>query len=168
MTTYAPLSRNPIPDTKPAVEPGPLVQPAPGTVPGRVLVAYRGRPGSGKTTHADAWVTALRLAGTPAARVSRDDVRAALRRTPGGTPDRSDRVTAVHHAVVARLFEHGIHVVLIDDTHLDEHDLTATADLAQHLRATLHVADLRAVPATRCLGRDTRRRPGHGPAVRQR
>jgi adenylylsulfate kinase-like enzyme len=148
------LAAVPIPDTNPAAEPAREM-----TALGRVLVAYRGLPGSGKTTHADAQVTALRQAGTAAARVSRDDIRATMRLTAGGTPDQPDRVTAVHHAVITRLFEHGIDVILLDDTHLEQGHLSATTDLAHHLGADLHVIDLRTVPLTTCQTRDARRHP---------
>jgi predicted kinase len=152
--TFAPLATTPIPDTNPAAES--ILET---TAPGRVLVAYRGLPGSGKTTHAEAQVTALRRAGTPSARVSRDDIRDSMRVTGGGKPAKPDRVTAVHHAVISRLFEHGIDVILVDDTHLDRKHLTATADLAHRLGATLHVIDLRSVSLTTCLTRDARRHP---------
>jgi predicted kinase len=149
VTTLAAL---PVPDTNPVVEPsGELID------SGRVLVAYRGLPGSGKTTHAEAQVTALRQAGTAAARVSRDDIRASMRLTPGAPADRPDRVTAVHHAVITRLFQHGIAVILLDDAHLEPDHLGATTDLAHHLGAALRVVDLRTVPLSTCLSRDARR-----------
>jgi hypothetical protein len=71
-----PLAASPIPDVEPPVEVSPLPR------SGRVLVAYRGLPGSGKTTHAEARVAALRRAGTSVARVSRDDIWADLRQPP--------------------------------------------------------------------------------------
>jgi hypothetical protein len=117
VTTLAAL---PVPDTNPVVEPsGELIN------PGRVLVAYRGLPGSGKTTHAEAQVTALRQAGTAVPRVSRDDIRASMRLTAGGTPDQPDRVTAVHHAVWEKMTSAGAVLGLL--ARCENHHQTAWA-----------------------------------------
>lgn len=127
----------------------------------RLLVAYRGLPGSGKTTQARARLAGLRRAGVPAARVSRDDVRARSGIPQAGTRAQEAAVTAMHHAAVTGLFEaRRLAVVLVDSTHLDEDHLADTAALAERCGADLEVVDLRAVPVLVCVARDRTRPPG--------
>jgi predicted kinase len=126
---------------------------------GRELVVYRGLPGSGKTTHAQVRVRALRRAGTLAARVGRDDVRDAMRVSGAGNPAAPDRVTVVHHAIVATLFQRGCAVIFLDDAHLAPEHLAAVRVLAQRVGAVLKIQDLRAVPLEVCIARDGARPP---------
>jgi adenylylsulfate kinase-like enzyme len=124
----------------------------------RVLVVYRGLPGSGKTTHANTRLATLRAAGIPAARVSRDDVRRTLGLTPGATTEADERqVTAVQAGLIGLLYRTGVLIVLVDNTTLDEQHLADLARLAQACAADVEITDLRNVPVSTCVARDAGR-----------
>ena len=133
--------------------------PRTGQAPGsRGLVVWRGLPGSGKTTAAQARLGRSRAAGVPTARLGRDSVRAVLGLVPGATTrDEEDQVTAAQHAMIRALWAAGVRVVLVDDTNLTDEPLAALADLARDHGAALEVADLRHVPLAGCVARDATR-----------
>jgi hypothetical protein len=100
----------------------------------------------------------LRAAGVAAGRISRDDVRRALRLVPGATTVADEAaVTAIQHAWIAALFAAGVDVVLVDDTHLTDQRLAVTGGLAASCAATLEVVDLRDVAVDVCVTRDSGR-----------
>lgn len=112
------------------------------------LTIYRGLPGSGKTTHAKAWV-----AKDPAgrARINRDDLRAMLH---GGYRDASEPVViAVRDALIQNLLRSGVDVAC-DDTNLPADVVTHLAALARAVGAGVAVHDLTGVSLEDCVARD--------------
>lgn len=129
------------------------------TPPARgILAATRGLPGAGKTSWALAWQARLTCRGLTVARISRDDIRADLGLNPAATtPDQEATVTVVHHDRIRSALTAGVHVVLVDNTHLADQHLTATLTIGQDCGATTAIADLRGVPIRVCVTHDATR-----------
>jgi predicted kinase len=117
-----------------------------------MLQVMRGLPGSGKSTHAKAWVDENPDAR---ARVSRDDMRLMLH---GGYRNKitEQQVTTACETVAVGLLRAGVDVVT-DDTCLEPRHLRAWKDVALATRATIKVVDLRGVPLEVCLARNAAR-----------
>lgn len=128
-----------------------------------ILRVYRGLPGSGKTTHALAWIAA---APERRFRVNRDGMRHAMLGSPDGGDSRFVRrrlsraqeaaVTVAQHAAAAALLAAGLDVA-VDDTNLNGEHLTAWTMLARNNGAQLDMVDLTGVPVEVCVARDARR-----------
>jgi predicted kinase len=116
------------------------------------LIIYRGLPGSGKSSHAQAWV-----AENPArrARVNRDSLRGMLHGGhQNGTTER--QVTTAGHAAIGRLLAAGVDVAC-DDTNLRQRTVRDLAALARANGADVEIRDLSNVGVEECLRRDSLR-----------
>lgn len=119
------------------------------------LIAMRGLPGSGKSSHALQLLDQAPV-GT-LARLSRD----AYRRMLHGRPRHGDRVcedqvTLAQHAGIERLLSAGVDV-LVDDTNLSLLNLQTLAAIAWRCGAEFVVEDFTHVPLEVCIARDARR-----------
>jgi predicted kinase len=128
-----------------------------------VLYAYRGLPGSGKSTHAAAWV-----AQDPArrARVNRDSLRRMLHggHQSGQAGSTELQVTAASHAAITALLQGGRDVAC-DDTNLRQRVVRELADLARRAGADFTIRDFTDVALQTCIDRDAARDRTVGEAV---
>jgi tRNA uridine 5-carbamoylmethylation protein Kti12 len=118
-----------------------------------VLRAYRGLPGSGKTTAAREWVAA-----DPGsrARVNRDDLRAMVHDGAFIDGVTEPVIRRARDALIRSLLRRGVSVA-VDDTNLPDAVIGYLEQLAQSAKATLEVIDLRDVPLQTCISRDAAR-----------
>lgn len=117
------------------------------------LIATRGLPASGKTTHARAWVDADRA---QRARVNRDDLRLMLDHGVFEKGVTEGRVLAARDSLILGLLGRGLDVIC-DDTNLPQRTIRDLAALAKRAGATLLVEDFTDVPLEECLRRDAAR-----------
>jgi predicted kinase len=128
-----------------------------------VLIITRGLPGSGKTTHARAWVAGDR---EHRARVNRDDIRAMLDEGEFVKGVTEPRILAARDALILGLLAKGLNVIC-DDTDLPQRTARDLARLAKRAGASFNVYDYTDVPLETCIARDTARtdKPPVGEAV---
>lgn len=118
----------------------------------------RGLPGSGKTTHARAWVAEN---PTTRARINRDDLRAMLHnsthiRGSNGQRGTEQAIIAARDAAIVALLSQGLDVIC-DDTNLPALTVAQLRRLAGRARARFEVIDLTGVPVEVCVARDAAR-----------
>lgn len=118
-----------------------------------VLIITRGLPGSGKTTHARAWVAGDRA---NRARVNRDDLRAMLDDGAFEKGVTEPRILAARDATILGLLRKGLSVIC-DDTNLPQRTARDLADLARRASADFTVYDYTNVPLETCLARNAGR-----------
>lgn len=128
-----------------------------------ILIITRGLPGSGKTTHARAWVAGDR---EHRARINRDDLRQMLDEGEFIKGITEGRVLAARDALVLGLLAKGLNVIC-DDTNLPQRTARDLARLAKRARADFCVYDYSDVPLETCIARDAARtdKPPVGEAV---
>ena len=128
-----------------------------------ILIITRGLPGSGKTTHARAWVEGDR---EHRARVNRDDIRQMLDHGEFVKGVTEGRVLAARDALILGLLAKGLNVIC-DDTNLPQRTARDLARLAKRSRADFCVYDYSNVPMETCLARNAARtdKPPVGEAV---
>ena len=117
------------------------------------LTIIRGLPGSGKTTHAKAWV-----AEDPQgrARVNRDDLRAMMfGATTGLTFAQEKTVTAVEHQIAETHLRAGRDVI-VDDTHLRTRYVKPWVELALRCNAAVLIHEM-PIDLDSCIARDALR-----------
>lgn len=112
----------------------------------------RGLPGSGKTTHARAWVDADH---EHRARINRDDLRNCLHDGYRGKAT-EQQITIAAHAAIAALLAEGINVIC-DDTNLTDQHVDQLAYIAHRSKAQVVIVDLRDVPLEVCLAQNAKR-----------
>ena len=117
------------------------------------LIITRGLPGSGKTTHARAWVEGDRA---HRARVNRDDLRQMLDHGQFVKDITEPRILAARDALILGLLGKGLDVIC-DDTNLPQRTARDLAKLAERARADFRVYDYTNVPLATCLDRDAAR-----------
>jgi predicted kinase len=117
------------------------------------LIITRGLPGSGKTTHARAWVAGDRA---NRARVNRDDLRAMLDDSAFEKGVTEPRILAARDAAILGLLGKGLSVIC-DDTNLPQRTARDLARLARRARADFCVCDYTDVPLETCIARDAAR-----------
>lgn len=121
---------------------------------GRLALAWRGLPASGKTVAARALQAELREQGRAGVLCGRDHVRALLGLDPAATSAADERVVTEVQAGLIRAAIAAGAVALVDDTNLVDEHLAAVVAVAQAAGATVEVRDLRAVPVAVCAERD--------------
>lgn len=117
------------------------------------LTITRGLPGSGKTTHARAWVAGDR---EHRARVNRDDIRQMLDHGEFVKGVTEPRILAARDALILGLLGRGLDVIC-DDTNLPQRTARDLARLAKRAKATFSVCDYTNVPLETCITRDAAR-----------
>lgn len=122
------------------------------------LIITRGLPGSGKTTHARAWV-----AEDPQgrARVNRDDLRAMAHgsvfvQQSDGQPGTERAIQAARDAMITALLKRGLDVIC-DDTNLPSRTARDLRRLAVLAGAEFAVVDMTDVPLEECMRRNATR-----------
>jgi predicted kinase len=119
------------------------------------LFVLRGLPGSGKTSTARELVNeAIETLGVT--RVSRDDFRTMFHGGRLGVGRQEQMVTVAMNAVIGKLLDLGTDVI-VDSTNLRDSDIFAFEKIAAAHNARVHVLDLRDVPVTECIHRDSLR-----------
>jgi predicted kinase len=114
------------------------------------LIITRGLPGSGKTTHARAWVAGDR---EHRARVNRDDLRQMIDEGEFVDKVTEPRILAARDALILGLLGKGLDVIC-DDTCLPQRTARDLARLAKRAHASFCVYDYTHVPLETCLERD--------------
>lgn len=130
-----------------------------------ILIITRGLPGSGKTTHARAWVSGDR---PHRARVNRDDLRAMLDDGEFEKGVTEPRIVVARDAAILGLLRAGLNVIC-DDTNLPQRTARDLARLAKRGGANFAVYDYTHIPLETCLERNatrTDKRPVPEEAIR--
>lgn len=117
------------------------------------LIITRGLPGSGKTTHARAWVAGDR---EHRARVNRDDIRSMLDDGEFIKGVTEPRILAARDALILGLLGKGLDVIC-DDTNLPQRTARDLFRLAKRAGAAFAVYDYTDVPLDVCIARDAAR-----------
>ena len=118
-----------------------------------ILIITRGLPGSGKTTHARAWVAGDR---EHRARVNRDDIRSMIDEGEFVKGVTEPCILAARDALILGLLSKGLDVIC-DDTNLPQRTSRDLFRLAKRARAAFAVYDYTDVPLDLCIARDARR-----------
>lgn len=117
------------------------------------LILTRGAPGSGKTTHAIAWVYA---SPDTRFRVNRDDLRFSMFGKYVLTREQEETVTIVQKAQVTALLIAGMDV-MVDDTNLRSETVREWQDVATTCGAVISYEDIN-TPLEVCISRNAERR----------
>lgn len=123
------------------------------------LYAYRGYPGSGKSTQArlDAEITGGIV-------VERDEIRYMLFRKYWGLKRKQeDTVTSTQHAIIEGAIKHGSNVY-VSDTNLNVETMNGLIKLGLNLGVDVHIVDIM-TSVQDCIERDAKRKEIGGRGV---